>query len=113
MDIGIWDRATNILAREAVLGDRAGATDVSPYCAPARAADLTGLPTTFIAVGELDLFRDEDLAYAMTLMACGVPTELHVFPGAYHAWDLFAPDSRLAAAFNDAWFGFLARQFRT
>jgi acetyl esterase/lipase len=34
LDIGIWDRQENELAWKAVLGDRVGAPDLSPYCAP-------------------------------------------------------------------------------
>jgi acetyl esterase/lipase len=110
-DIGIWDRATNILAWNLVLGDRAGADDVPPYSAPARATDLTGLPPTFIAAAELDVFRDEDLTYATRLQASGVPVELHLYPGAYHAWDLFAPEAAVSAAHVHAWYGYLRRQF--
>ena len=63
---------------------------------PARAEDLAGLPPTFIDVGTVDLFRDEDIAFAQRLMVAGVPTELHVNPGAYHAAEVFAPQSPLA-----------------
>ncbi|GAA0343753.1 alpha/beta hydrolase [Actinoallomurus spadix] len=112
-DIGIWDRATNILAWNSILADRAGTDDVPPYSAPARATDLTGLPPTFIAAAELDVFRDEDLSYATRLQAAGVPVELHLYPGAYHAWDLFAPEAALSAAYVHAWYGYLRRQFST
>jgi acetyl esterase/lipase len=112
-DIGIWDRANNLLAWQAILGDQVGAADVSPYCAPARSKDLTGLPPTFISVAELDVFRDEGLTYATRLMESDVPTELHVYPGAFHAWDLFAPSSGLAVSFFQAWFGYMSRHFAT
>ncbi|MFE5113650.1 alpha/beta hydrolase fold domain-containing protein [Streptomyces sp. NPDC056663] len=102
-DIGIWDRATNVLAWQAVLGERHGTGDVSPYSAPARAENLSGLPPTFIAVGELDCFRDEDLTFAMRLREHGVPVELHLYPGAYHAFDLFAPHSRLGMSLHQSW----------
>ncbi|MGW4807141.1 alpha/beta hydrolase fold domain-containing protein [Kitasatospora sp. NPDC004272] len=112
-DIGIWDRATNVLAWNLILGDRAGADDVPPYSAPARTTDLTGLPPTFIAAAELDVFRDEDLNYATRLQASGVPVELHLYPGTYHAWDLFAPEAALSTAYVHAWHGYLRRQFST
>ncbi|NEC68843.1 alpha/beta hydrolase [Streptomyces sp. SID9727] len=112
-DIGIWDRATNIRAWNLILGDRAGTDEVPPYCVPARATDLTGLPPTFIAVGELDVFRDEDLGYATRLQASGVPVELHLYPGAFHAFDLFAPATAVSAAYAHAWYGYLRRQFGT
>lgn len=110
-DIGIWDRGTNVTAWRAILGNRAGGADVPSYCAPAREEDLSRLPPTFLAVGELDLFRDEGLHYALRARAAGTSTELHLFPDAYHAFDLFAPESRLAAALAGVWEAFLERQF--
>ena len=50
------------------------------YAAPARADDLAGLPPTFICVGALDGFLDEDVDYANRLLRAGVPVELHVYP---------------------------------
>ncbi len=111
-DIGVWDRHTNALAWRAILGELAGTAEVTPYQAPARAEDLAGLPPTFIAAGELDVFRDENLRFAAQLVAGGVSTELHLYPGAYHAWDLFAPASDLAVAFLQACHGYLRRRFR-
>ena len=69
------------------LSGRAGAEDISPYAAPARATDLAGLPPAYINVGELDLFLDEDITYAQRLLRAGVPVELHVYPGAFHGSD--------------------------
>ncbi|MGK2911787.1 MAG: alpha/beta hydrolase [Sphingobium sp.] len=111
-DIGIWDRQTNLTAWGIILGDRAGGAGVCGYSAPARTLDLSGLPPTFIAVGEQDLFRDEDIEYAMRLLAAGVATELHLYAGACHAFDVLAPDSALAGAFQECWFAFLRRAFR-
>ena len=91
-DIGIWDRSANIEAWQWYLGN--GEPD--QYAAPARAEDLAGLPATFIDVGTVDLFRDEDIAFATRLMQAGVPTELHVNPGAYHAAEMLAPESALS-----------------
>ncbi len=92
-DVGIWDRAANLEAWEWYLGGK----EADAYAAPARAEDLTGLPPTFIDVGDVDLFRDEDLAFATRLLAAGVPTELHLYPGAYHASEVFAPEAELSA----------------
>ena len=91
-DIGIWDRSANIEAWQWYLGN--GEPD--QYAAPARAEDLAGLPATFIDVGTVDLFRDEDIAFATRLMQAGVPTELHVNPGAYHAAEMLAPEAPLS-----------------
>src|SRR6201994_3586370 len=91
-DVGLWDRAGNVEAWKWYLGD--GKAD--QYAAPARAEDLAALPPTFIDVGTVDLFRDEDIAFAQRLMQAGVPTELHVNPGSYHAAEVFAPDCALS-----------------
>jgi acetyl esterase/lipase len=109
-DVGVWDRRESLLAWAAVLGDRAGTEDVDVYSAPGRATDLHGLPETFIAAAQYDVLRDEDVAFASRLMAAGVPVELHVFPHAYHAWDRFAPASRLTRTFEQAWHDFLVRR---
>ena len=75
---------------------------MSPYAAPARAEDLAGLPPTFIATGALDLFVDEDIDYAQRLIRAGVPTELHVYPGAFHAFNLVAGARVAQAAARDS-----------
>ncbi len=95
-DIGLWDRAGNIEAWQWYLGDAHGSDEVSPYAAPARAEDLRGLPPTFVDVGTLDLFRDEDIAFVARLNQAGVPTEFHLYPGAYHASEVFAPEAELS-----------------
>ena len=77
-----WTYDDNLTGWAALLGDSAGADAVSPYAAPARATDLTGLPDTYIDVGDLDIFRNEDITYARRLSDAGVPTELHLHPGA-------------------------------
>jgi acetyl esterase/lipase len=64
-----------------------GAGEVSPYAAPARAEDLVGLPPTYMMVGGLDPFRDENIEYAARLAQAGVPTEFHLYPGAFHGFD--------------------------
>ena len=63
-------------------------------------ADVSGLPPTWLATGELDLFRDEDVEYASRLFAGGVRTELHVYPGAVHGFDLFAPDAAVSRRYR-------------
>jgi acetyl esterase/lipase len=87
-----WSYDDNSTGWGALLGDALGSADVSEYAAPARLADPSGLPPTYIDVGELDIFRDEDIDYARRLVAAGVTTELHVHPGVPHGWEVFAPD---------------------
>ncbi len=73
------------------LGRDGGGADVSPSAAAARATDLADLPPPYIPVGALDLFVEDNMEYAQRLIQAGVPTELHVNPGAFHGFDLFAP----------------------
>ena len=84
----IWTPHSNRFGWAALLGHEPGSGDVSPYAAAARADDLSGLPPTFISTGALDLFLEEDIDYACRLMRAGVPTELHVYPGAFHGFDI-------------------------
>jgi acetyl esterase/lipase len=95
----IWSRESNRLAWKAYLGGEARG-DVSPYAAVMRAQDVSGLAPAYIAVGDLDLFLEEDIAYARRLIAAGVPAELHVFPGAFHGFDGLAPEARLSQRFK-------------
>src|ERR1700682_2521564 len=89
--IGVWGSWANAEGWRALLGERWGSESVEPYAAPARASDLTGLPAAWIDVGELDSLRDEDILYALRLMQAGVPTELRVYPGAFHGWEVVVP----------------------
>lgn len=104
-DVGVWDRPANIEAWQWYLGG--GKPD--QYAAPARAEDLSGLPPAFIDVGTVDMFRDEDITFATRLMQAGVPTELHVNPGAYHASEVLAPQAELSARIWERRFAALRR----
>lgn len=96
--IGVWDRVSNETGWSALLGEAVGGPDVSPYAAPSRATDLTSLPPAYLSVGEAEIFRDETVAYAQALWTAGVDAELHVWPGGFHAFDIFAPHTALARA---------------
>ena len=91
-----WDREANLAGWNAYLAGNAGGEGVSPYAAPARATDLVGLPPAYVNVGDLDLFVDEDVAYARALADAGVPVELHVYPGAWHGSTSFVPHTALS-----------------
>lgn len=84
----LWTPEMNVFGWESYLGSPPGGEGISPFAAPARAASLNDLPPTYIGVGSIDLFLREDLAYAMRLMQAGVPLELEIFPGAFHAFEL-------------------------
>jgi acetyl esterase/lipase len=96
----LWTPHNNQFGWSALLGHAPGGGDVSPYAAPARATDLAGLPPTFIMTGALDLFVDEISIFAQRLIRAGVPTEFHIYPGAFHAFDAW-PDAHVSRQARD------------
>lgn len=99
-ELGVWDRRDNSEAWSMVLRD-VTCEQVPVYASPGRVTDSRFLPSTFIDTGGRDLFRDEDVAFAHGLMRDGVPTELHVYPNAYHAFDEIAPTAPVSIAALD------------
>ena len=89
----LWNAQANRFGWHSLLGQEPGARGVSHYAAAARATSLAGLPPTFISVGALDILLDENIDYAKRLLAAGVPTELHVYPSAYHGFDVVVADA--------------------
>ena len=105
----LWTRKLNVLGWRALLGAEPGAADAPPGAVPAREAELSGLPPTFISVGDIDLFVEEDVAFAGRLIAAGVPTELLVLPGAFHGFYLLAPEAGVSRRHALAHINALAR----
>lgn len=81
----IWDRSWNGFGWTALLGSARGGPDVPPYAAPARAADLSGLPPAYIEA------------------------ELHVWSGGFHVFDMMASDARISQAARQARRSWLSR----
>ena len=98
-----WSAEANVFGWSAFLGVPAGSARVPSQAVPARTVNLAGLPPCFIGVGAIDLFADEDMAYARRLIAADVPTQLHVTPGAFHAFDFVVPEARVSREFTAAW----------
>ncbi|KAK1688407.1 Alpha/Beta hydrolase protein [Colletotrichum godetiae] len=112
-----FDALDNNAAWGCVLGDKAGVedADVSPYVAPGRAKDLSGLPPAYIDVGTAEPFRDENVAYATKLWDSGVQADLHVWSGGFHGFDLLglAVGSDVAKAALETRMGWARRLFGT
>ena len=104
----LWNSRSNRFAWTSYLGVEPGSAGVDPIAAPARHPDLDGLPPAWIGVGTLDLFHDEDVAYAERL-AAATPCELTLVEGAFHAFDFVAPRSDVVRAFRDDQLGALGR----
>lgn len=85
---------SNRFGWQALLGMEPGGPGVPAQAVPSRVADLSNLPPTFMSVGSLDLFLEETLEYARRLWRAGVPTELHVFSGGFHGWEMASEASQ-------------------
>ena len=107
----IWTPASNRFGWSSLLGQPAGGSSVPYGAVPARVSDLSRLPPAFIGTGAVDLFVKEDVEYANRLMAAGVPVELLVVPGAYHAFDLIATNATATHEFQAAQLRALRRAF--
>ena len=85
----VWTRAANCFGWSSLRGGQ----DIAParlgHFAPALADSDASLPPSFVAVGALDLFLEEDVAYALRLSRAGVLVELHLYPGGVHGFDAF------------------------
>jgi acetyl esterase/lipase len=88
-----WSYDDNATAWNALLGTGHEHRTIDPPAAPGRLADAAGLPPAYIEVGQLDIFRDEAIGYALTLSRAGVPAELHLHPGVPHEYDAIAFDA--------------------
>jgi len=88
-----WSYDDNATGWNALLGSGHEHREIDPSAAPGRLADAVGLPPAYIEVGQLDIFRDEDIRYALTLSGAGVPVELHLHSGVPHEYDAIAFDA--------------------
>jgi acetyl esterase/lipase len=104
-----WNQKSNRFGWESYLGKKCGAGNVPEYAVPARREDLSGLPPAWIGVGTVDLFHDEDMAYAQRLKGCGVECEIYAVPGAFHGFDEFAPKAPIARDFRKSQISALKR----
>jgi len=107
----MWNPAANRYGWQSFLGMEPGGSSVPSQAVPARVADLAGLPPSWIGVGSIDLFVEEDIEYARRLVVAGVRTELEVVPGAFHGFDMDAAGSSVAAQFRSAKLNALRRAF--
>jgi acetyl esterase/lipase len=107
----LWDADTNRLGWRSFLGQEPGGSSVPAKAVPARLDNFKGLPPTFIGVGGIDLFVQEDVAYAHRLIDAVVPVELVVTPGAFHAFDLLGAGTRIGRNFNAMKLNALRRAF--
>lgn len=106
-----WNAAANRFGWQCFLGQEPGGSKVPSAAVPARIMCLAGLPPAFIGVGALDLFVEENIEFAGRLIQAGVPTELLVVPGAFHAFDTVAQETAISRRFAAARADALSRAF--
>lgn len=94
-DERVWNRDSNMKGWAMYLGTNQE-EDVSPYAAPARATDFSGLPPTYTCIGDLDPFRDETIDYIVRLRQSGVPVEFHLYPGCFHGFEVLVPQAEIS-----------------
>lgn len=112
-DPRVWNTDNNIAAWKMYLGERAVDEEISPYAAPSRAADLTGLPPAYTCVGQLDPFRDETIQYVARLAQAGVDVEFNLYPGGYHAFEHVVPEAEISKRAKAGYVQALSRAFET
>lgn len=86
-ELAFWRVGDNITGWTALLGDKAGKEGVSPYAAPARVESVEGLPPIYIDIGDLDIFKFENIEYIARFAKANISTEFHIYPGLPHAWE--------------------------
>lgn len=107
----LWTAANNRFAWGAVLGREPGGPDTPAYAAPGRVVNLAGMPPSYLFVGELDLFLDENLRFVHNLLRHGVSTELHLYAGAYHGFMSFSKGTQLTERAEMDFWGAMDRHF--
>ena len=98
-DTYIWSRKNNLQGWTYYLGQAPEEGKIPQYASALYNHDLSNLPPATVMVGDIDLFAQEDIAYAAKLSAAGVPTELHVYPGGIHGFEGIKPDAQISKNF--------------
>lgn len=106
----VWNFNSNVYGWSSYLSHEPGRPEVAEYSVPARRENLSGLAPTWIGVGTLDLFYDEDVEYAERLRQAGVTVTSEVVPGAYHGFAAAAPEAPVSVDFHESQVRFLRRQ---
>ena len=78
-----------------------------PYASPVHAS-LKGLPPLFVQACENEVFLDDARTIARNAEQAGVRTELHIWPGLFHTWQIYASALEEAQQAIDDVAGFVA-----
>ena len=103
----VWNNKNNRFGWASYLGHSPGMSEVAQYAVPARRDNLSGLPATWIGVGDLDLFYEENRLYAPRLSEAGVSCQLKVVTGAPHYFEALVPNAPISQEFMESYYQFL------
>lgn len=95
-DYYIWNKENNLKAWTMYLGYDPRTKKAPIYASPLNEKNLENLPETFMGIGSIDLFLQEGISYASNLLKCGISTELHIYPGAFHAFPDFDSKAQIS-----------------
>ena len=100
----IWNTRRNHFGWRTYLRGNAK-KEVSPYAAPAREKDFTGLPPAYTFAGNGEPFLEETKTYIKNLQKAGIPAKMDIYDMDMHAFDMLRPKleiSQIAAQkFNE------------
>lgn len=80
-----WSKSSNEHMWSVYLAN--GDNGMLKYAAPMQSDDFTNLPSAYVEPSEMDILRDEALAYAKKLEENQTKVETYVVPGGYHGFD--------------------------
>ena len=110
---GVWGARSNLTGWDALLGAARGTPQVPASAAPRRATSLAGVPAAYLDVGAVETCRDEVIDYAARLAQAAVSTELHVWAGAFHGFDVLGSGAAVSRAARAARIDYLRRRLCT
>lgn len=99
----VWNAHSNRICWQMYLRSLFGTNEVPPYAAPARLSDYSNLPPTYTFVGDIEPFYDETVNYINALRLAGVPAEIDIYKGCYHAFDIVGTGTAIGRAATDKW----------
>lgn len=91
----VWNTRRNHLAWKIYLRKHAKKA-VSPYAAPARQKDYSGLPPAYTFVGDGEPFYSETCTFVENLKKAGVEADIDIYRTNIHAFDMVKPKMPLS-----------------
>jgi acetyl esterase/lipase len=96
----VWNNRANRVGWAGYLGHTPGQQAEPQYAVAARRAQLDGLPSARVGVGDIDLFYEEDRLYCERLVSASVPCELDIVHMAPHGFQTLVPRAPVSIAFE-------------